>query len=470
VLVPYLWYPSKKSLINSIDHPFRKEIDMFSPSLKTYSTLSVEEKKQLLSRETIQNTEISQAVRNMLERFQKCSPSSRDALIQEYTQRFDHIIQDNSLIEKLSIDEAQKLLGDELTCHIEKASQAIRLFHKAQKRNHYSVSLHQGEVRCERLIRPIERVGFYVPGGLAPLFSSLLMMAIPAQLAGCHHLLLCTPPLASGTISPLTHGVASLMGIHEIHAIGGAQAIAAMAYGSKEVTAVDKIFGPGNAWVNEAKLQISAGPSHTSIDLPAGPSEVMVVADHTAQPAFIAADLLAQAEHGPDAQVICVLLNSPSTSQLFSDVTYHINQQLNHLSRHDIITSSLKNSGFILAQSRKEACTIINSYAPEHLILQIDQPRELLPAINHAGSVFLGHQTPESLGDYASGTNHILPTAGYGRQYSGLSLEAFEKTITIQEASLQPHSPLAQTVIGLAKAEGLDAHANAMSLRVNTSS
>lgn len=341
------------------------------------------------------------------------------------------------------------------------ACRNLRRFHAAQAPRRVRVTTMPGLV-CEKLSRPIERVGLYVPGGSAPLFSTALMLGVPSQLAGNPVRILCTPPGPDGRINPWILHAARLCGITDVFKVGGAQAIAALAFGTATVPKCDKLFGPGNAYVTEAKQQVSATPDGAAIDLPAGPSEVMVVADASADPAFVAADLLSQAEHGPDSQVILVALSRP----LATRVAAELDRQLATLPRRAIAAAALEKSRVLLVASRAEAAAIANRYAPEHLILQVRNPRTLLAGITTAGSVFLGPWTPESLGDYASGTNHVLPTYGWARACSGLGLADFMRSMTVQEASPRGLRRLGPVVERLARAENLAAHQRAVSVRL----
>jgi len=337
----------------------------------------------------------------------------------------------------------------------------LRRFHAAQAAKPVRVATMPGIV-CEKVTRPIERVGLYVPGGSAPLFSTALMLGVPAQLAGCPVRVLCTPPGRDGRVNPWILFAAQLCGITDVFKVGGAQAIAAMAYGTPTIPKCDKLFGPGNAYVTEAKLQVSRDPAGAAIDMPAGPSEVMVVADRTADAAFVAADLLSQAEHGPDSQVVLVTFAEKFAARVAAEVA----DQLRLLPRRAIAEAALKKSRVILAVSPAEAVAIANAYAPEHLILQLANPRRLLPQITAAGSVFVGPWTPESLGDYASGTNHVLPTYGWARSFSGLGLADFSRTMTVQEATPLGLARLGGTVARLADAESLVAHRRAVTVRL----
>ena len=337
----------------------------------------------------------------------------------------------------------------------------VEQFHKAQPDSDIRLETTPGII-CERITRPVRSVGLYVPAGSAPLPSTAIMLAVPALLAGCPLRVLCTPPRKDGLADPSVVFVARACGIRQIYKVGGAQAIAAMAYGTESIPQVDKIFGPGNAWVTAAKKAVSRDPGGAAQDMPAGPSEVMVVADATANPDFIAMDLLSQAEHGADSQVILVCTDR----QLADAVNQSIDRMMPTLSRRDIISGSLAHGSIILTADLDQAIDIANLYAPEHLILQCNKPRSRLEKVSCAGSVFLGPWTPEALGDYCSGTNHVLPTYGYARSFSGLSVSDFQVRITVQEATRQGLQSIAPTVEVLAELEGLDAHARAASVRV----
>lgn len=343
------------------------------------------------------------------------------------------------------------------------AYQNLRRFHSAQRSIPIRVETMPGIV-CEKVTRPIGRVGLYVPGGSAPLFSTALMLGVPSQIAGNPIRVLCTPPgrNKTGTLSPWILYAAKLCGITEVFKVGGAQAIAALAYGTAAIPKCDKLFGPGNGFVTEAKLQVSRDAAGAAIDLPAGPSEVLVIADDRATPAFVAADLLSQAEHGPDSQVVLVTFSEKFATRVLAE----LEQQVSLLPRGDTARLALKRSRIFIAANRAEAIEISNRYAPEHLILQIANPRELLTSVTTAGSVFLGDWTPESLGDYASGTNHVLPTYGWARACSGLGLADFSRTMTVQTASVAGLKKLGPVVEHLALAESLTAHQRAVRVRL----
>ncbi|KII75566.1 histidinol dehydrogenase [Vibrio renipiscarius] len=380
-----------------------------------------------------------------------------DAAIRELTEKFDRVTPNSIRVSQQEIDDASARLTDNMKQALEQAYSNIAKFHKAQKPQPLKVETQPGVV-CELVTRPIQNVGLYIPGGSAPLPSTVLMLGVPSQIAGCQKVVLCSPPPIADEILY----VAKLCNIDEVYNIGGGQAIAAMAYGTESVSKVDKIFGPGNAYVTEAKRQVSNDFRGAAIDMPAGPSEVLVIADETADPDFIASDLLSQAEHGPDSQVVLVT-PSPVIADQVADAVL---RQLKDLSRADIAEKALASSLIIISESLTQAVSISNFYGPEHLIVQTKNPRELLPLLDNAGSIFLGDWSPESAGDYASGTNHVLPTYGYTRTYSSLGLADFSKRMTVQELSAEGLKALAPTVVTMAEAEGLDAHKRAVTIRV----
>lgn len=382
-----------------------------------------------------------------------------DVAVQRFAHQFDAHAPTVWTVCAAEFAAAEATLSIELKAAILQAYQNITLFHRTQHERSQVVETMPG-VRCWRSSTPIERVGLYVPGGTAPLFSTVLMLGVPAQLAGCTTVVLCTPPQAGGTVHPAVLYAAQLCGIRQIFKIGGAQAIGAMAYGTATVPKVWKIFGPGNPWVTAAKQLVSL--EGTAIDMPAGPSEVAVLADASANPAFVAADLLSQAEHGADSQVLLVTTDQA----LLNHVAQALEQQLAALPRMEYAEKALQNSRALLVKDLDEGMRWINAYAPEHLILAVNNPHAYVPKIVNAGSVFLGHMTPESAGDYASGTNHTLPTAGYARAYAGVSVDSFVKKITFQEISASGLRHLGPTVVAMARAEGLEAHAQAVVQRL----
>ncbi len=383
-----------------------------------------------------------------------------DAALREISLRFDGIAPDSFEVRDEEFAAAERAVPAELRQAMIDAAERIRVFHKAGMSQGYAVETAPG-VRCERMVRAIGRVGLYVPAGSAPLPSTALMLGVPAQLAGCREVVLCTPPRKDGTADPAVLVAARLTGVDRVFKLGGAQAIAAMAYGTDSVPACDKLFGPGNSYVTEAKQQV-AQDGAAAIDMPAGPSEVLVIADAGANPAFVAADLLSQAEHGPDSQVLLLT----DDAALLEQVQAQVQAQLAKLSRADIATQALDSSRLILVESLVQAFQISNRYAPEHLILALREPREWLPQVEAAGSVFLGDYTPEALGDYCSGTNHVLPTAGAARAYSGVSVSSFQNMISVQQATVQGIAGIGDSARVLARAEGLDAHENAVALRM----
>ncbi|MGL5814884.1 MAG: histidinol dehydrogenase [Aeromonas sp.] len=380
-----------------------------------------------------------------------------DEALRELAQRFERVPREQLRVSEAETDAACARLGDDIKEAIKAAINNISTFHNAQVQPIVRVETQPGVV-CELRTQPISRVGLYVPGGSAPLPSTVMMLAIPARLAGCREVVLCTPSPASDEIL----FAARACGVKQVFAIGGAQSIAAMAYGTESIPKVDKIFGPGNAYVTEAKGQVSRDWRGAAIDMPAGPSEVLVIADDSANPAFVASDLLSQAEHGPDSQVVLVT-TSPSLADAISG---ELKAQLARLSRRNIAAKALGASLVILCDDLDEACAISNAYAPEHLIVQTEAPRDLLDKLENAGSIFLGQWTPESVGDYASGTNHTLPTYGYARTCSSLGLADYQRRYTVQELSAEGIKGLGPIVERIAEAEGLDAHKNAVTLRL----
>jgi histidinol dehydrogenase len=384
-----------------------------------------------------------------------------DDAIHELTERFDGVRLTDFGVTAREFDEARALLTTAQVGAIGTAIDNVRRFHEAQAPTPIAVETTPG-VRCERISHPIDSVGLYVPAGTAPLPSTVVMLAVPAGIAGCPVRVLCTPPRPDGTADPAVLVAAQMAGIDAVFKIGGAQAIAAMAFGTTTVPKVEKLFGPGNAWVTEAKSQVSADVGGAAIDMPAGPSEVLVIADDAADPRFVAADLLSQAEHGTDSQVLLVT----TSERLAAAVCEAIENQLCELRRADIAAASLANSRIVVVRDIDTAVEVSNRYAPEHLILQIVEPRSVLPAIRNAGSVFVGPWSPESVGDYCSGTNHVLPTYGYARSYSGLGVDQFMRQMTIQELTRDGLASISRAVMELAALEGLDAHAAAVSCRL----
>jgi histidinol dehydrogenase len=382
-----------------------------------------------------------------------------DAALLRFSATFDQVQLKSLCIDPALIQAAEALVAPALKTAIQSAKVNIEIFHQAQLKKEEKIETMPG-VWCWRKSVGIEKVGIYIPGGTAPLFSTVLMLGIPAKLAGCKEVILCTPPRKDGTVDPAILYAAGLVGIQQIYTIGGAQAIAAMAYGTATVPKVFKIFGPGNQYVTAAKQLVQQ--QGVAIDMPAGPSEVCVYADETAVPSFVAADLLSQAEHGVDSQVLLIASNSNIVEQVQLELT----QQLADLPRADFATKALGHSKAIVIASREDAIQLINAYAPEHLILSVDNALVVAEKIINAGSVFIGNYSPESVGDYASGTNHTLPTNGYAKAYSGVSVDSFVKKITFQQLTEMGLKNIAQTVIQMASGEQLEAHAQAVAIRV----
>ncbi|MDW2741428.1 histidinol dehydrogenase [Atlantibacter subterraneus] len=380
-----------------------------------------------------------------------------DSALREYSARFDKATVDALAVSEAEIDAAVARLGDEIKQAIAVAVANIETFHRAQVLPAVDIETQPG-VRCQQVTRPIASVGLYIPGGSAPLFSTVLMLATPARIAGCKKVVLCSPPPIADEILY----AARLCGVQQVYQVGGAQAIAALAFGTETVPKVDKIFGPGNAFVTEAKRQVSQRLDGAAIDMPAGPSEVLVIADSGATPDFVASDLLSQAEHGPDSQVILLTPDS-AMAQAVADA---VERQLAELPRAETARQALAESRLIVARDLAQCVAISNQYGPEHLIIQTRNARELVDDITSAGSVFLGDWSPESAGDYASGTNHVLPTYGYTATCSSLGLADFQKRMTVQELTPAGFSTLAKTIETLAAAEQLTAHKNAVTLRV----
>ena len=384
-----------------------------------------------------------------------------DVALAEYTAKFDT---DSPVALRLP-DEALKAAWDALPAEdqavIERARRNVKAFHAAQMPQDVEVETEPGVV-CRREVRAIETAGLYVPGGTAPLVSTLIMLAVPAKVAGCRRRVVVTPPGADGTVNPVILAAAYRCKVTDVFAVGGAQAIAALAYGTPTVPRCDKIFGPGNAYVAAAKSLAAQEPGGPAIDMPAGPSEAMVLCDSKSDADFVASDLLSQAEHDAVAQVVCV----SCCPGMADAVEAALERQLPALSRYNIAAAALEHGRMIVADNRTDLVDIVNSYAPEHLIVQTDQPETLVPAIRNAGSIFLGPWTPESVGDYASGTNHTLPTNGAARAYSGITLDSFLKYVSVQQLTKRGLKSLGPTVERLAEMEGLDAHRNAVTLRL----
>lgn len=423
-----------------------------------WSSLSTDERRKALRRPVQQDTaalqeRVREIVREVRER--------GDAALLEFTRRFDGVALQSIEVSASEFAAAETALNAEQRQAIDRAIANVRRFHEAQVGEPLRVETAPGVV-CEREFRAIEAVGLYVPAGVAPLPSAAIMLAVPARIAGCPTRIICTPPRRDGTADPAVLTIANLCGVRRVFKLGGAQAIAAMAYGTATVPKVDKVFGPGNAWVTAAKLQVANDPEGAALDLPAGPSEVLVIADATARPEFVAADLLAQAEHSADAQVLFI-----TTSSALAEATAsQVEAQMRVLGRVDTLRQSIEHARLFVVDTLDAALEISNAYAPEHLILQVANARDWLPKVRNAGSVFLGAWTPETMGDYCSGTNHVLPTSGFAKAYSGLSLHDFLKRMTVQELTSAGLRELGPTAITLATLEGLDAHANAVRVRL----
>ena len=409
-------------------------------------------KRPVLNMETLRGT-----VCEVLDRVK----AEGDKAVIEYEERFDKVKLDSLAVTEEEMKEAEQNVPIELKVAILLAQRNIYTFHKKQKFEGKKVETMEG-VTCWQKAVGIEKVGLYIPGGTAPLFSTVLMLAVPARVAGCKEIVLCTPPNKEGKIHPAILYAAQVSGVSKIFKAGGVQAIGAMAYGTESVPKVYKIFGPGNQYVMAAKQQVSL--HDVAIDMPAGPSEVEVIADETANPAFVAADLLSQAEHGVDSQVVLIT----TSEKLMEEVEYEVQHQLSRLPRWEIAEKALANSKLILVKDMEEAIAMTNEYAPEHLIIETKDYMELAEKVVNAGSVFLGSLTPESAGDYASGTNHTLPTNGYAKAYSGVSLDSFIRKITFQEITREGIQNVGPAIEVMAANEQLDAHKNAVTVRLKS--
>ena len=384
-----------------------------------------------------------------------------DKAVIEYEEMFDHVNLTSLAVTQEEMAEAEKQVPIELKVAILLAQRNIYTFHKKQKFESKKVETMEGVVCWQKAVG-IEKVGLYIPGGTAPLFSTVLMLAVPARIAGCKEIVLCTPPDKDGKVHPAILYAAQVSGVSKVFKVGGVQAIGAMAYGTESIPKVHKIFGPGNSYVMAAKQIVSM--QDVAIDMPAGPSEVEVIADETSNPKFVAADLLSQAEHGIDSQVVLVT----NSEKLLEEVEYEVQHQLSRLPRWEIAEKSLANSKLILVKDMDEAIEITNEYAPEHLIIETKDYMDLAEKVVNAGSVFLGSLTPESAGDYASGTNHTLPTNGYAKAYSGVSLDSFIRKITFQEINREGIQNIGPAIEVMATNEHLDAHKNAVTIRLNS--
>ncbi len=426
--------------------------------MNIYQNHPREEWQQIIQRPVFDTSVLQQKVRTVLNGVKK----SGDKAIKRYTKQFDGVTLNDFFVTVNEMDEAVALLPVDLKNAIKQAAENIKSFHVKQMFQHEVIETMQG-IQCWRKNVAIEKVGLYIPGGTAPLFSTILMLGIPAQIVGCREIILCSPPDKDGKLHPAILFAAQLVGATRVFKIGGVQAIAAMTYGTETVPKVYKIFGPGNQYVTLAKQLIQQ--DGVAIDMPAGPSEVCVLADETANPAFVAADLLSQAEHGTDSQVVLI-----STSlSIVETVIEEIKDQLNKIPRKQIAIKALENSKAVLVNNMDEAIDLVNEYAPEHLIISCKEEEAVAEKIINAGSIFLGHYSPESVGDYASGTNHTLPTNGFAKIYSGVSIDSFVKKITYQKLSWQGLQNIGNIVIQMAEAEGLHAHAEAVRVRMKPS-
>lgn len=422
--------------------------------MKIFEQPKPQEWASIIARPVMDDTALRATVRNVLDDVRVRG----DEAIIDYTEKFDGVLLKDFAFDENELIEAEAALSHELKTAIQTAAENITIFHQAQLQVPSVIETMPG-VRCWRKSVGIETVGIYIPGGTAPLFSTVLMLGIPAHLAGCKRIVLCSPPDKNGQLHPAIIYAAKLVGVTHIYKIGGVQAIAAMAYGTKTVPKVYKIFGPGNQYVTCAKQLVQM--EGLAIDMPAGPSEVCVLADASANPDFVAADLLSQAEHGVDSQVLLV----STDQQMISRVLDAVAKQLDALPRKALAAKALENSRAVYLPDTEEAIALVNAYAAEHLIVAMDNAAEVAEHIVNAGSVFIGHYSPESVGDYASGTNHTLPTNGFAHAYSGVSVDAFVKKITYQQLSQQGLNNIAETVRLMAEAEGLDAHARAVTIR-----
>ena len=409
----------------------------------------------IVERPHLDVTELNQTVANVVSDVR----TRGDEAVKGYELKFDHIDLDNLAVSEKEMKEAEAKVSPELRQAIELAHSNIKQFHESQRFHSKKVETQPGVVCWQKSV-PIEKVGLYIPGGTAPLFSTVLMLATPAKIAGCKEIVLCTPPDRQGHVNPAILVAARVAGVSKIFKIGGVQAIGSMAYGTESVPKVYKIFGPGNQYVMAAKQQVSL--HDVAIDMPAGPSEVCVIADELANAAFVAADLLSQAEHGIDSQVILIT----TSHKLIDDVQQEVDRQLEQLPRKEIAQRSLENSRIILVRDMKEAIELSNAYAPEHLVIQTENYEEMAELVVNAGSVFLGRYACESAGDYASGTNHTLPTHGYATTYSGVNLDSYCRKVTFQHLTEAGVRSIGRAVELMAEAEQLDAHKNAMTVRI----
>ena len=418
---------------------------------------SREEWKNIIERPHLDVSQLNQTVANVLADIRQRG----DEAVKGYELKFDHVDLDSLAVTEQEIAEAAKKVSKPLRESIELAHHNIKVFHEAQRFESKKVETQPGVVCWQKSV-PIEKVGLYIPGGTAPLFSTVLMLATPAKIAGCGEIVLCTPPDREGKVNPAILVAAQVAGVSKIFKIGGVQAIGAMAYGTESVPKVYKIFGPGNQYVMAAKQQVSL--SDVAIDMPAGPSEVCVIADESANAQFVAADLLSQAEHGIDSQVVLIT----TSHKVIDNVQQEVSRQLDTLPRKEIAQHTLENSQLVLVADKQEAIDLSNAYAPEHLIIQTEDYEQIASQVVNAGSVFLGKYACESAGDYASGTNHTLPTHGYATAYSGVNLDSYQRKITFQHLTEKGIRSIGRAVELMAEAEQLDAHKNAMTVRIKS--
>ena len=427
--------------------------------MQIWAQLNPTEQAKLLSRPALADSQaLSNTVTDIIEQVKQ----QGDKALLAFTERFDDVKLQSLRFNDESLSSFAGQIKPEVKWAIDQAYANIKAFHQAQYPEDVVVETTPGVV-CELKHAPLASVGLYIPGGTAPLPSTVLMLGATAQVAGCARKVICTPPNKKGKVAVEILYAASLCGIDEIYLVGGAQAIAALALGTESIIKVDKIFGPGNSYVTEAKQQVSLIPAGPAIDMPAGPSEVLVIADEHANPVFVAADLLSQAEHGTDSQAVLV----SNSNDLIKAVKHQVTLQLATLSRQTIAEKAIQHSRYILTDTIEQAYKVSNAYAPEHLIVQVENARDSLDKLTNAGSIFVGQWSPESAGDYASGTNHVLPTYGYARNYSSLGLADFMRRYTVQELSYQGLKNIGNAIMDLADAEGLDAHRQAVALRLS---
>ena len=423
--------------------------------MKTFRFPSKEEWKEIVERPVADLSAVEKKVRKILEKVKE----NGDKAVLKYTARYDEVELQAIQVSEEEMREAIELIPEELKTAIRQAAANIETFHRFQLQQTEWVVTMPG-IMCSRKMVPIEKVGLYIPGGTAPLFSTILMLGIPAKLAGCKEVILCSPPGADGEMNAAILFAADLVGISKIFKVGGVQAIAAMTYGTETIPRVYKIFGPGNQYVTYAKQLVQE--MGVAIDMPAGPSEICVLADESADPVFVASDLLSQAEHGVDSQAVLIT----TSEAVYQGCLNEIREMVKHLPRKDIAERALDHSYVVLVKNLNEGVQLVNEYAPEHLIIACEDCDSIADKIVNAGSVFLGNYSPESVGDYASGTNHTLPTNGFARMYSGLSVDSFVKKITYQKLSREGLKNIASTVITMAEAEGLHAHAESVRVRL----